>query len=340
MTNLPTANNNPGNLRGTDGQFIKFGAPIEGQAALYNDLTAKMTGKSKTGLSPKSTLFDFASKYAPKEDGNDPASYAANIANELKISPDDSIGSLVPRIDEFAHAIAKHEGYKGVWSGGTSGASNFNPKPYSNPKPGDEFTTKSLVSNNTEKPGAFKQALNFTTKGLGMQPFGQGIATAYQEITGNGNQGIDAEAQAAKDISSYASLPVGSPERKLAFQKYQQRYAGGITSQAEIDPGTTLKDSDVIESATKTGLLALSGASGATKGMQSGKIAQKAVAGIPQIGAKVSEINSPLLFQAIKNGGKSAIPLISKIAPFVGKLANAGIGLGVLKELYELNNKK
>ncbi len=109
---LANRNNNPGNLKDpSTGTFRQFNSPEEGRAALYNDLTAKMTGKSTTGIGPDSSLVDFANIYAPSSDKNNPIQYAANLANHLKVSPDTKIGSLQSRIDEFADAVSKNEGY-------------------------------------------------------------------------------------------------------------------------------------------------------------------------------------------------------------------------------------
>lgn len=109
MANLPTTLNNPGDLKGA-GKLLAFNDPLEGKAALYNDLTAKMTGKSKY-VTPSSSLVDFSKAYAPESDGNDPLQYAANLANKLGVSPDTKIGTLTGRIDEFANAISQNEGY-------------------------------------------------------------------------------------------------------------------------------------------------------------------------------------------------------------------------------------
>ena len=66
MSNIPTSQNNPGDLKDpSTGQIRTFQDPIQGKAALYNDLTAKMTGTSTTGVGPSSTLLDFAKVYAP-----------------------------------------------------------------------------------------------------------------------------------------------------------------------------------------------------------------------------------------------------------------------------------
>lgn len=103
-------NNNPGNLKGLDGQFQTFSTPQEGQQALIQDLTAKMTGATSTGLTSKSTLLDFANTYAPSSDNNNPAQYAKNLAAQLGVPVTTPIGSLLPRANEFAAAVAKNEG--------------------------------------------------------------------------------------------------------------------------------------------------------------------------------------------------------------------------------------
>lgn len=111
MANIPTAQNNPGDIK-QNGQISTFASPEEGKAALYNDLTAKMTGTSTTGIGPSSSLVDFAKVYAPDSDGNNSLQYAANLANKLNVSPDTQIGTLKGRIDDFASAISSNEGYQ------------------------------------------------------------------------------------------------------------------------------------------------------------------------------------------------------------------------------------
>lgn len=110
QTNIPTAQNNPGDIK-QNGQIATFSSPVQGQAALYNDLTSKMTGTSTTGINGQSSLYDFAKVYAPSSDSNNPAQYAASLANQLKVNPDTPIGTLMPRIDDFAKAVATNEGY-------------------------------------------------------------------------------------------------------------------------------------------------------------------------------------------------------------------------------------
>lgn len=127
MENLPTRNQNPGDLRDpSTGAFRKFATPQEGHAALLNDLTAKMTGTSTTGIGPSSSIADFSKVYAPPGDNNNSAQYAANLSNKLGVSPDTKIGSLRGRIGDFANAISGNEGYQG----------GFNPTPFSHPDSG------------------------------------------------------------------------------------------------------------------------------------------------------------------------------------------------------------
>lgn len=115
MPNLPTANNNPGDLRfigqtgATPGQggFASFQDPKQGFAALLNDVQTKINNH------PNNTLVDFANQYAPSSDGNDSAGYAAKLANQLGVAPNTPLKSLEPNIGKFAEAIANNEGYQG-----------------------------------------------------------------------------------------------------------------------------------------------------------------------------------------------------------------------------------
>lgn len=111
MENLPTRNNNPGDLRVAQGSFGKYNSPQEGYAALLNDLHAKQTGNTSTGLGPNSTLADFANKYAPPTENNS-AQYTANLANHMGVSPDATLSSL--DLGKWADAVAAAEGYNGA----------------------------------------------------------------------------------------------------------------------------------------------------------------------------------------------------------------------------------
>lgn len=129
MANLPTRNNNPGAIRNGPDSFHKFENPQEGYAALLNDLTAKQSGNTSTGLGPNSSLAEFANKYAPPSDGNDSAKYAADLANQLGVAPDTPIGQL--DVAKWAEAISKNEGFQGQYH-------TYNPQPFSNPSAGTQ----------------------------------------------------------------------------------------------------------------------------------------------------------------------------------------------------------
>ncbi len=114
MANLPTRNNNPGDLRlagqtgatAGDGGFASFSDSQSGYAALLNDVQAKINRM------PDATIADFANVYAPSSDGNNSAQYAANLANKLGVAPNTPIKSLQARIGDVADAIAGNEGYQ------------------------------------------------------------------------------------------------------------------------------------------------------------------------------------------------------------------------------------
>lgn len=93
--------NNPGNLRpagqkgmtGVKSGFAVFATYEDGYQALYNQILLAVTGKSKV-YSPDMTLLEFASKFAPTSDGNDPQEYAVFVAKRLKVKLDFVISHL------------------------------------------------------------------------------------------------------------------------------------------------------------------------------------------------------------------------------------------------------
>ncbi len=130
MANLPTRNNNPGDLRDPKtGKFRNFNTPAEGYAAMLNDLEGKFTGNNRHGLSEKSTLADLVKVWAPPSE-NDTAKYIADMSNTLGVAPTTTLGELHPRITDVAQAIAKKEGYNGTGISAGNGLGALTPAPY------------------------------------------------------------------------------------------------------------------------------------------------------------------------------------------------------------------
>ena len=98
---LADRNNNPGNLRfigqrgGAQGQggFARFDSPEAGFQALVNDLKAKQSGKSVTGLDGNSTLKELVFKFAPPNE-NDSEGYARFVAQKLGVDINTPIGRI------------------------------------------------------------------------------------------------------------------------------------------------------------------------------------------------------------------------------------------------------
>ena len=105
---LATENNNPGLLKNSSGKLLTFNSPTDGRAALYNYLTAVMASDTIAGIGPNSSLIEFAKVYAP----TDPLQYAANLANQLNVSPDTQLKALISRIDDFATAVTNNNGFE------------------------------------------------------------------------------------------------------------------------------------------------------------------------------------------------------------------------------------
>lgn len=83
-------NNNPGNLRRAgdngidDNRYGRYSDASLGWAALNNDVRAKITGRTRTGLRPDSTLYQFFSVYAPQTE-NPTVAYTRFVARQLGI---------------------------------------------------------------------------------------------------------------------------------------------------------------------------------------------------------------------------------------------------------------
>ncbi len=80
-------NCNPGNLRDSplkirhdSGGYAVFANYETGRRALLNDLESKMSGHTRTGLGPESSIQDLFDVYAPREDNNEPSLYAKFVA--------------------------------------------------------------------------------------------------------------------------------------------------------------------------------------------------------------------------------------------------------------------
>src|SRR5579864_4683452 len=123
--NLPQSNNNPGDLTNpSTGQFMVYSTPQQGWDALVSDIQAKISGNNAHGLTPNSTLQDFANVYDPASanSSNNPAKYAQDLANQLGVPVTTPIGTLSNRVQDFAVAIANNEGYfTGSTAPGTTG---------------------------------------------------------------------------------------------------------------------------------------------------------------------------------------------------------------------------
>lgn len=148
MPTVADRNNNPGNIRDiSTGSFRKFNTPQEGYAALLNDLKAKQTGTTSTGVGPHSTLADFAKVYAPPGDNNNSAQYTANLANHMGVRPDAKLSEL--NLGSWADAVAHAEGY----SKASPPSKSFNPTPFSSGSINlPETPTNTIAS---AKPGSF-----------------------------------------------------------------------------------------------------------------------------------------------------------------------------------------
>lgn len=104
------ANNNPLNIKDPKtGQFMQFPSMQAGYLAGQQDLYAKVTGATTTGLNANSSLLDFAKVFAPASDNNNPAQYADNLAKTLGVPVSTKIGTYKDNIGALANAVSLNE---------------------------------------------------------------------------------------------------------------------------------------------------------------------------------------------------------------------------------------
>lgn len=80
------------------GPIQRFATPKEAYNNLYEDIHSKLNGKS-SWVKPNTTLSTYISKFAPKEDNNDPKSYTQSMikyfnSKGLKITIDSTLGEI------------------------------------------------------------------------------------------------------------------------------------------------------------------------------------------------------------------------------------------------------
>lgn len=104
-TGLAVGTNNVGNLKDPKtGQFRTFTSPAEGYTALMEDLKGK-------GTKGYTTVADIMNRYAPASDGNDTASYIAQVSAALGVKPTDKLDMTNSDVvGKMAQAIVKREG--------------------------------------------------------------------------------------------------------------------------------------------------------------------------------------------------------------------------------------
>jgi len=87
-------NKNPGNIKGTDGKFLKFETSEKGMKYLCEYI--KRVQKNEHKAYPKDcTIKQFFLIYAPADDNNHPIVYGVWVAARLKVFPDFLIKNLI-----------------------------------------------------------------------------------------------------------------------------------------------------------------------------------------------------------------------------------------------------
>lgn len=270
MATLAQRNVNPGNIRDSStGNFKQFSDAGEGYAALLNDLEAKKRGNTSTGLGPNSTLVEFAEKYAPESDGNNPGQYAANLANFMGVRPDSKIGEL--DTGKWAEAVSLAEDRQFAESQGIKSQSTQNKQvsgyqtsaPLPEPVPGNPFLKEetgvlgglgtSLSGRATDAAEALTQTASGKLNPLrGLLRSGGALAGGIGDIVGAGLSAITPdfiEKPVMGAIGGVVGGALNTPIGQQAVQGYQNidpefrkdiEAAGNIATLLPIGKGAQL----------------------------------------------------------------------------------------------------
>lgn len=315
--NIPTRLNNPGSLKDpATGQFRQFNSPQEGYAALLNDLEGKKTGRTQTGLGPQSTLVDFAKVYAPASDKNNPAQYAANLANHMRVRPDATLASL--DTGKWAEAVANAEGYQGA-------------------QPNNNFGTQSPES--TEKPKVgFIQGM---VQGIA-HPFLKAAANVGAAFNSGNPEEYNRIQKEGVDFGYLGKArPIGSEyndkgEKRTFGQRVADTVGTGLEASTYLAPGgAALKSVEAIAGGKALPVILKGAFTGAEAGLLQG-----AGSGLQQDNATVGSVAKDAGLTAL--GGAALGGATGAIGGQVGKLFGKGkVNSAVnnnLKGLSELEN--
>ena len=121
-------------------------------------------------------------------------------------------------------------------------------------------------------------AVQKTGEFLGIEKFGQGLASAGRVISGGVGEDIESQQALNSQLGKvlYAARNETNPEKRSRLLNIAQKVGGG-TSAEEIDPGLSLSNKEVLGSAASLGLNILT--PGAFKGGKLAKIGKSAVLG-------------------------------------------------------------
>lgn len=213
--NVPVSvrNNNPGNLVGNNGQFLSFATPQQGEAALVNDLSLKLSGqspayKARFGNAPV-TPATLAETWSPATaQGNSPESttnYGKAIATELGIAPNAPIPNTPEALQKVKSAITRFEA--GAYGGqqadkyAPSSIPQYQNDPTISPKQNAEARaafnkeTQKSVKNAENSFGLLKSAADILNTGAPSSGLAENLVTGAREIFGGGGQTSKADAQ-------------------------------------------------------------------------------------------------------------------------------------------------
>jgi hypothetical protein len=204
--NVPVSvrNNNPGNLVGNNGQFLSFATPQQGEAALVNDLSLKLSGqspayKARFGNAPV-TPATLAETWSPATaQGNSPESttnYGKAIA-PIPNTPEalQKVKSAITRFEAGAYGGQQADKYAPSSIPQYQNDPTISPKQNAEARAAFNKENQTAIKNAKNSFDLLKETANILNTGAPSSGRGENIITGTREFFGGGGATSKADAQ-------------------------------------------------------------------------------------------------------------------------------------------------
>lgn len=220
--------------------------------------------------------------------------------------------------------------------------SSFDPTKYGARPVGDSGISTGFPKE--EPPEIKRNFLQKTAGFLGMEKFGQGIASATRVLTGEVGEDLDRQIQESEGLQKLvdAARKETDPEKKNRLLQAAKNIYGVSISAEEIDPGLKLTNKEVLGSALNTAaLVGTAGLPGAKTLV--GKVGQGAAVGYTfDVANKATQNKDNVFKPGVATVVGAALPIVTKTLGALTKKtlgATSGVGKPVIDRAVKNPNQ-